>query len=557
LKRELILKYALKNAQEFGEASSKAVMGKVLAENPELKSRAKSLFPTVEEVVKEVNSLPREEIEERVKGFTFQVPRKEEKKGLPELEVAEEGVAMRFAPNPSGPLHLGHARAIVLNSEYVKKYGGKLILRFEDTDPGRVMPQAYDMIREDLGWLGVRWDEEVAQSSRLEVYYEQARDLIEGGYAYVCTCRGEDFQGLKVRKEACPHRDKSPEENGRDFRRMFNEFAEGEAVLRFKSGVNLPDPAMREFPLMRISDQPHPLVDARVYPLMNFSVAVDDHLLGVTHVLRGKDHIVNTRKQEYIYRAMGWERPEFIHYGRLKIEGLALSTSSTGDAIKKGKYEGWDDVQLGTLRALRKRGFQPQAITDSMLDVGIKQSDISFSWKNLYSYNRQIIEPRANRYFFVAEPRVLEISKAQSFENYAPLHPDYEERGKRRVFLEAREGRARVLIAGADASTFKKGEFIRLMEGFNVEIEELGEKIRGEFKGFDLREARERKASFIHWLPEEGPLDVEVRGPQFRHYGYGEKALENESSGAIVQFERYGFCRLGERKTGIFYFTHP
>jgi len=338
---------------------------------------------------------------------------------------------------------------------------------------------------------------------------------------------------------------------------MFSEFKEGEAVLRFKSGLELPDPAMREFPLMRISDKEHPLVEARVYPLMNFSVTIDDHLLGLTHVLRGKDHIVNTRKQELIYKAFGWEMPEFIHYGRLKIEGLALSTSKINEGIKQGVYSDWDDAKLGTLRALKKRGFQPEAIRKSMLDVGVKQSDINFSWKNLYSYNRKIIEPRANRYFFVAQPKILEIEEAESMENFAPLHPDYPERGKRRFVIKAEEGKARVYISSKDFSLLKPGDFIRLMEAFNVEILEVEEKVRGVFRGYDLKEARKRKARFIHWLPEKGNLEVRVVRPEGSDSGFGEKGLENEETGNIVQFERYGFCRIDEKGSTItLYFTH-
>lgn len=557
--REIAFKYALKNALEFGSASPKAVMGKVLAENPEFREKARHLYPAIEEVVGEVNSMRREEIEERIKKFTFEEERKERRKGLPELKGAEEErVVMRFAPNPSGPLHLGHARAVALNDEYVRGYGGELILRFEDTDPGRVLPEAYQMIREDLEWLGATWHREVCQSSRLEFYYRYARELIEGRHAYVCTCSGEGFQKLKVEGRECPHRSKGVKENIDDFARMFSEFGEGEAVLRFKSGLALPDPAMREFPLMRISDTAHPLVRARVFPLMNFSVTVDDHLLGVSHVLRGKDHIVNTRKQEHLYRALSWEMPEFIHYGRLKIEGLPLSTSRIYEGIREGLYSGWDDIQLGTLKALRRRGFQAEAVRKSMLD-GITLSDISFSWKNLYSYNRELIDSMANRYFFVAEPRVLEVFNAKSFENFPPLHPDYRNRGKRRISLKAEEGIARVLIAREDASLLNKGDFIRFMEGFNLEVVEVGGRIRGNFRGFELEEARRRRARFLHWLPEEGNVRVKVLKPGRVDKGYAEgELIKREGRGSIIQFERYGFCRIGKlsEDEATLYFTH-
>ncbi len=556
---ELIRKHALKNALDFGKANPKAVLGKVLAENPELRTRVKELLPIVDKVVAEVNELSREEIAQAVAGYSFEVKREEKKETLPELSNVGREVVMRFAPNPSGPLHLGHARAAVLNDAYVKRYGGKLILRLEDTDPARVYPPAYEMIQEDLRWLGVEVHDVVIQSSRLEIYYEHAKKLIEQGHAYVCECSAEEFQRLKLDRQECEHRGKSIRENMADFERMFTEYKEGEAVLRLKTGVDLRDPAMRDFPIMRISETPHPRVNARVYPLMNFSVAVDDHLLGITHVLRGKDHIVNTRKQEFIYRFFGWEMPEFIHYGRLKIEGVALSTSKIKEGIEAGRYTGWDDASLGTLRALARRGFRSEAIRRAMLEVGIKQSDISFSWKNLFAYNRELLEPIANRYFFVASPVEVEIHGMPEFSRDVRLHPDYPERGSRTLVLKPERGVGSVFIAKSDYEKLHEGSFVRLMEGFNIEILEKGrEKARARFHSLELDEAKRRRAKLIHWVPAQDRVAVEVIKPEGRDEGYGEAALKKVKRDDVVQFERYGFARIDRAGKGVVaYYAHP
>ena len=143
---------------------------------------------------------------------------------------------------------------------------------------------------------------------------------------------------------------------------------------------------------------------AHVYPLMNFSVVADDHLLGVTHVIRGKDHIANTRRQRYIYDHFGWKVPVYRHYGRMGIEGVVLSTSQMRLGIREGTYTGWDDIRLGTLRALARRGILPGAVKNAMIAIGIGDVDISFSWDNLYAENRKLVDPIANRYFFVADP---------------------------------------------------------------------------------------------------------------------------------------------------------
>ncbi len=120
------------------------------------------------------------------------------------LNLADHGVVMRFAPNPSGPLHIGHARAAVLNDAYVRQYGGRYILRIEDTDPKRVDPEAYAMVQEDIAWLGLGITETVTQSERLHLYYDLCRQLIERRGAYVCTCDNEHFKALKNTKDRLP-----------------------------------------------------------------------------------------------------------------------------------------------------------------------------------------------------------------------------------------------------------------------------------------------------------------------------------------------------------------
>lgn len=222
---------ALRNAIKYnGKANPKAVLGIFLSENPEYRSKAKEVMPIVEKVVEEVNKLSLDEIKKKLEELGEDVKKKEKKeKGL-ELPNVKDKVVMRFAPNPSGPLHIGHARAAVLNDYFVKKYGGKLILRLEDTDPKRVLPEAYDMIKEDLDWLGVKVDEVVIQSDRIELYYEYGRKLIEMGHAYVCDCNPEEFRELRNKGVPCKCRDRAIEDNLELWEKMLNGELENVAV---------------------------------------------------------------------------------------------------------------------------------------------------------------------------------------------------------------------------------------------------------------------------------------------------------------------------------------
>ncbi len=543
--KEIILPYALKNASDHGKANPKAVLAKVLGERPDLRSRAREVMAEVEVVVAEVNAMSSEDISRKAGEHNFEKTVKQEK-GLAKLPGAVKGtVRLRFAPNPSGPLHLGHARAAVLNDVYAKKYDGRLVLRFEDTDPKRVDLDAYDLIRQDLEWLGVEWQEEVLQSDRLDLYYKRAGELVAKGAAYVCTCRQDVFKALRESGRACECREAldSPEA----FEKMFTQYSEGEAVLRLKTDLAHKNVSIRDFPIMRIVDTPHPRVgDKKVYPLMNLSVPVDDHELGLSHVLRGKDHILNTHKQAYIYDYLGWEKPHYIHYGLLKIRDVMLSTSEISRGIKAGEYSGWSDVRLGTILALERRGIKAEAVRRVMLDIGVKQTDITFSWKNLNAYNKEIIDPLANRYSFVEtsldSPSILKVKDCLKFTAENKLHPTAN-RGVRRVALAAdRQG---FLLNDSDFSGLKKGEVIRLMGAYNVEIRSVDNNmVEAVFHSKSLDEARANKAKLLNWVKADENVAVEVQSPEGVHLGFAERDLLKTEVGWVVQFERYGFVRI-------------
>lgn len=553
--RRVLYIYALQNAVKHGNVpNAKAVMGKVLGTHPELRPHAKEIPALLAGVLDEVSALPKEtwqaKLEEIAPSLVAEMHevKKETKKELPPLEGAENGVVMRFAPNPSGPLHLGHARAAFLNDAYVKKYGGRYVLRIEDTDPRRVDPEAYEMVQEDIRWMGLGITDIVYQSDRMDIYYDLCRKLIELGGAYVCTCDAERFRELKIAKKACPCRAHTVEENLELWDQMLaGQFAEGQVTVRVKTDLAHPDPAMRDFSIFRIVDSPaHPRIDAKVYPLMNFSVVVDDHLLGITHVIRGKDHIANTRRQQYIYDYFGWKAPVYRHYGRMGIEGVVLSTSSMREGIRAGTYTGWDDVHLGTLRAIARRGIEPEAVKEAVLELGIGETDISFSWENLYAKNKAIVDPTSDRFFFVPEPTSVAVASAPVQTAEVPLYPGNEARGVRKLAFEGK-----VVLPKAEVADVG---MIRLKDLFNIEMTGEGE---AAYAGDDLAAARAVKAPIVQWLPEGAGIPCTVLSPEGTLTGLCEAAVAGYA-GKTVQFERVGFVRIGRvDETGVVgYFSH-
>ncbi len=556
--KEVVRKYALQNAALYGgKANSKAVIGKVLAEQPSLRSRVREIGPVVEEVVTEINALPLEQICTIVEAIDSSLLKKthcEREHALPDLPNAIQGkVVMRFAPGPSGPLHLGHTRVAILNDEYCRRYQGTYINRMEDTNPEKIDPDAYEMIPEDLKWLGVEVTKTVIQSERFELYYDIARKLIEMGKGYICTCQAESWRKLKEESKACPHHRASVEENLEMFDQMLShKYAEEEAVMVVKTDLHHPNPAIRDFIGLRIVDSvPHPRTGTRycVYPMMNFSVAVDDHFLGLTHVIRGKDHLNNTLRQEFIFNYFGWTKPWYHHYGLVSVPDSILKTSTVGKGIKSGEYSGWDDVRLGTVRAMEKRGITPEAIRRFWVECGIKDVDIEFSWDNLYALNKDIVDPIANRYFFVWDPEPLEIFGIDEISSYAPLHPSHPERGTRKLLLNGPP--LRVYIPKSDLELLKQNGRLRLKDLCNVELRDG----KAWYIGNDLGVLKQG-VRIAHWAPDPGmPTEVAMPDGSVRK-GFSEPIPQSEE-GKVVQFERFGFARIDSIKPSVkAFFAH-
>ena len=549
---EIVYKHALLNAAKHkGSANPGAVMGSIMANEPELRSRAKEIGPLAGKIVAQVNNLSSDEQASEMEKYGVEVHEKKKVKevGLQELPGTHENIVLRFAPNPSGPLHIGHSRAAVPNAEYVKRHDGKLILRIEDTDPKRVYEDAYEMIPEDLKWLGINPDEIVYQSDRFDIYYDYARQLIEKGAAYMCTCDGAVFKELKDNCKPCPCRDNSVEENLKLWDK-FDTMDAGDAVLRVKTDINHKNPAIRDWVAMRLVDETHPRLGNkyRIYPMMNFSVAVDDHLMGMTHVLRGKDHLANSEKQKYLYDHMGWDLPEFIHYGRLKMEDIALSTSKALEGIENGTYSGWDDPRLGTLRAVARRGIDPRTIYNLITEIGVKMADSAISWKKIYGLNRNLLEPVANRYFFVEDPQLIEVKGYEDGEVTIerPLHADHLDRGNRILSFD---GSAYLAKEDVEDGVF------RLMDAVNVDIRDN----EVTYNSTSFEDARAVKAKIIQWVPSEENVNVTiVMDDASLKKGLGESALCDLKVGDIVQFERVGFARLDEISQDglVFYYAH-
>jgi glutamyl-tRNA synthetase len=563
--RGILKKYALLNALKYGgKANPKAVAGKVFSEDSTAKEHAAEVFRLADEVVSEVNSMSADAQKSMADSLGLSVTKEKVKQPerllppLPNLEKYKR-VHVRFAPNPDSVIHLGNTRAALLSDEYAKMYHGLFTLRFEDTSPSvkPPVPEAYEVIKEDLRWLEIHWDEEIVQSERLPIYYEYAQKLLSIGGAYICTCAPESFKRRILDRRPCPCRDLPVEDQLHRWEGMLSgKIRRGGAVMRVKTDLNHPNPALRDWPAMRIDTKPHPLQGKkfRVWPLYNFASGIDDHLTGITHILRGKEHEVNMLRQLYMYRHFGWEYPDAIHYGRLKIEGTVLSKSKIRQGIEEGLYKDWSDPRLGTISALRRRGFLPETIRHLILEVGIKPSEAMISWDNLASINRKILDPIVKRFVFIADTVPFELTGLdREFCAKIPLHPDHREWGSRDYTVGPRKNS--VLLQSKDVAALKKGSVFRLMNLFNVKV--VGPN-KGRLLSEDVAEAKTLGASIVQWIPSGIGIPLGVAMPDAKVVkGVADPAVMEEALPSTFQFYRFGFVRVYREGDGIMgYYTH-
>ncbi|EMA29912.1 glutamate--tRNA ligase [Haloarcula japonica] len=570
--REAAETNALLNAVKHdSEAQVGAIMGPLMGENPEFREHGDEIPGVIAPVVERVNGMNAEERRERLAELApdkleeLESEDEGEDHSLPDLPNADDydTVRMRVAPNPNGPWHIGHARMAAVVGTYKQRYDGEFICRFDDTDPETKRPDldAYDAILDAIDYLGFEPDDVVNASDRVETYYEYARELIDKGGAYTCSCPQGEFSDLKNSGEACPHRDKDAETTRSEFEAMVDgEYDSGEMVLRVRTDITHKNPALRDFVAFRMVDTPHPRETAaeyRCWPMLDFQSGLDDHLLGVTHIIRGIDLQDSAKRQQFVYDYFGWEYPEVIHWGHVQVDAydVPLSTSSIAELIADGELAGWDDPRAPTVASLERRGIRGEAVVDAMIELGTSTSNVDLAMSSIYSNNRDLIDDESDRAFFVrdsddhgglVERQIVGGPEAGE----PPLHPDFEDRGRREIPVTSG-----VVVEGDDLPGH--GERIWL-KGYGC-VRHTRDAF--EYTGDDIDAVREEGVDVIHWAPADGP-QLRLRTMDGDVSGVAEPGLLGYDADDVVQFERIGFARLDDVADGsdtesVAYFAHP
>lgn len=546
-KKELekkILAYALDNAVSHnGEAVASSVVNHLFREGLK-KEELKDVMLVVQRIVGEVNNMELDEQKKRFNELNIELKKFEQKeKELTELPNVSGNMVFRLAPYPSGDLHIGNAKTYILNALYAEKYKGRIILVIDDTIGSKekqIAPDAYKLIPASLKWLNIKFDKKIVyKSDRLDLYYQYAEKIIELGHAYVCTCPADIMRKNKMGGKECEHRNLPIKEQKQRWKEMFH-MKEGSATLRIKTDMKHENPAFRDRVLFRISERAHPMAKKkyRVWPLLEFSWAIDDVLLGITHVIRGKDLMIETEMEKYIWKIFGWKGPVIVHSGLVNIEGIKLSKSKAQHEVETGKYFGWDDPRTWGIHSLKRRGFKPEALKQFVFGIGLNQNDITVPVDVFYSINRKLIDKETDRYSFVESPQRLDISGIPK-EASIPVHPEKKE--KRKIKLGKH-----VYIAKKDYEMFK-GKEIRLMHLCNIILDDKPR----------ITSIERKELPVVNWV-SNGVKTKVLMDDSTRKTGIAESDIKKLKLGSVIQFERNFFCRFDRRNKDAyeFWFTH-
>ena len=503
-------------------------------------------------------------------------------------------VITRFPPEPNGYLHIGHAKSICLNFGIAKKFDGDCHLRFDDTNPSKEDQEYVDSIKEDVNWLGWKWDGEVRfASDYFEQMYQWACELIKRGDAYVDDQSPEELRnnrGTATRPGVnSPFRDRSPEENLELFEKMRNgECAEGSRVLRAKIDMASANLLMRDPLMYRISNSAHHRTGSEwsIYPLYDWAHGLEDSIEGVTHSICTLEFETHRPLYDWFLNKLGLHHPQQIEFARLNLNYTMMSKRNLLALVEGGQVDGWDDPRLPTICGLRRRGYTPESIVQFCDEIGLSKVNGTIDMSRLEHNLREDLNRKALRVMAVLDPLKVVITnypEGQIEELDAVNNPEDDQAGFRKVpfgrelYIERED-----FMEDAPKKFFRlaPGREVRLRYAYYLTCQEAIKDESGnivelrctydpETKGGKSADGRKIKGT-LHWVSAEKAIKAEVRlydrlfskenpsklkeGQTFLDVlnpeslqtltdGYLEPSLKDAKVGVSYQFERLGyFC---------------
>lgn len=492
----------------------------------------------------------------------------------PPLEGAVEGqVVTRFPPEPSGFLHIGHAKAVLLNDFYARHYKGKLIIRFDDTNPSKEKDEYEESIVADLASLGVVGDRVTHTSDYFEDFEKMARKLVEDGHAYMDNTPQEKMQEERLNRQESVNRNNSVVDNLARFEAMLK--GEKEYCMRVKIDMTSVNGTMRDPVLYRANPQPHHRTGTKfkAYPTYDFACPVVDSLEGVTHALRTTEY--NDRDEQYYFLQdlLGLRRVKIQSFSRMNFVQTELSKRKLTWFVEQGLVEGWNDPRFPTIQGVLRRGVSVEALRAFILSQGASRRTVLMEWDSFWSINKKGYEHSSPRYMAVFADSCVPLQVENGPESRQdagaaisiPLHPKRPELGSRVLRLANV-----VLLEGQDAEGLTEGEEVTLLRWGNVKILSVEKdpatgrvlRVRGRYNAAGDPRATKLKLSWLADVRDKVPVVLTEfdyliskkkleEGEDFKDFinpvtkaeslGWADPALRNLKRGEVVQLERRGF----------------
>ncbi|XP_054737375.1 bifunctional glutamate/proline--tRNA ligase [Anastrepha obliqua] len=518
---------------------------------------------------------PSESENSPVHGHTKTNERKQEGKFI-DLPGAEMGkVVVRFPPEASGYLHIGHAKAALLNQYYALNFNGKLIMRFDDTNPAKETVEFEQVILEDVEMLQIKPDIFTHTSDYFELMLEYCEQMIRDGKAYVDDTPPEQ---MKLEREQCiesANRSNDVEINLSLWREMINGTERGQkCCVRAKIDMSSPNGCMRDPTIYRCKNEPHPRTGTKykVYPTYDFACPIVDSIEGVTHTLRTMEYHDRDDQFYWFIDALKLRKPYIWEYSRLNMTNTVLSKRKLTWFVESRLVDGWDDPRFPTVRGIIRRGMTVEGLREFIIAQGSSKSVVFMNWDKIWSFNKKVIDPIAPRYTALNyDNRVvvnIEGGKIEKVE--VPVHPKNESLGMKNVTLGPR-----IYIDYEDAVALKEGENATFINWGNLLIKKVHKDNSGKITGVDaslnLDDKNFKKTLKLTWLAEEDDEStypptfcvyfdniigkaVLGKDENFKNYiGHttreevkmlGDPELKKCKKGDIIQLQRRGFFKV-------------
>jgi glutaminyl-tRNA synthetase len=513
------------------------------------------------------------------------------------LSGKHQDIYTRFPPEPNGYLHIGHAKAICLNFGLGEQYKGKVNLRFDDTNPTAEKQEYVDAIKENIEWLGFKWEKELHTSDHFDQLYAYAIQLIKQGDAYVCEQSAEEISAYKGNHsepgKPSPFRDRSVEENLAAFEKMkAGEVEEGKMTLRAKIDMAHDNMHMRDPLMYRIIKKDHHRTGDKwcIYPIYDYAHGVSDAIEGITHSVCTLEFEVHRPLYDWFNSKLNTAaQPQQIEMARLNISNSVTSKRKVKRLIDEGVVDGWDDPRLTTLAGIRRRGIPAQAIRDLAEGIGVSKRNSITEMSRLDFYTRQFLNKSANRVMAVLDPLKVTITNYEEGKEEmcdAKNNPEDETAGLRQMplsrdlyieradFMEDAPKKFFRLTNGKEVR-FKHGyyitcnEVIKDAEGNITELlctydpttkggwSDDGRKIKGTIHWVSAKHALKAKINLYEGLfnsenPEEGGRDfMDDINPNSLDVieAFVEPSVQTLTPGTTVQFDRTGYFCIDKDST--------